>query len=79
MKPKIDLVLSPQAVELACRTMPPVARLLDPLRQQYRELLDLRERIREAEAAAAPKRIRRPLLAEDWMRLAEAEELIHRR
>jgi len=52
---------------------------LDPLRQQYRELLDLRERIREAEAAAAPKRIRRPLLAEDWIRLAEAEELIHRR
>jgi hypothetical protein len=49
---------------------------LDPLRLQYRELLELRERVREAEAAAAPKAIHRPLLTEDWMRLPEAEELI---
>jgi hypothetical protein len=51
-------------------TDPTSARIvyLDPLRLQYRELLELRERVREAEAAAAPKTIRRPLLAEDWMR-----------
>jgi hypothetical protein len=41
---------------------------LDSLRMVYRELLELRERVREAEAAAALKTIRRPLLAEDWMR-----------
>jgi hypothetical protein len=51
-------------------TNPTSARIvyLDPLRLQYRELLELRERVSEAEAAAAPKTIRRPLLAEDWMR-----------
>jgi hypothetical protein len=48
---------------------------LDPLEMEYRELLQLRERVREVEAAAALKAIRRPLLAEDWMRLAE-EDLI---
>jgi len=48
---------------------------LDPLETEYRELLQLRERVREAEGAAALKKIRRPLPAEDWMRLAE-EELI---
>ena len=38
-------------------TNPTSARIvyLDPLRLQYRELLELRERVREAEAAAAPK------------------------
>jgi len=49
---------------------------LDPLAMKYRKLLKLRERVREAEAAAAPKTIRRPLPAEDRMRPAEAEELI---
>jgi hypothetical protein len=48
---------------------------LDPLEMEYRELLQLRERVREVEAAAALTTIRRPLLAEDWMRLAE-EDLI---
>jgi len=41
---------------------------LDPLEMEYRELLQLRERVREVEAAAALTTIRRPLLAEDWMR-----------
>jgi hypothetical protein len=39
----------------------------DPLRIEYRKLLQLRERVREAEAAAALKAIRRRLLAEDWV------------
>ena len=34
---------------------------LDSLRMVYRELLELRERVREAEAAAALKTIRRPV------------------
>jgi hypothetical protein len=36
----------------------------DPLEIKYRELLELRERVRELEAAAALRTTRRPLLAE---------------